>query len=366
MNANSHNSLTKATKVNPQVDVAGTPSGSVVAGGAAAEAASPVGTTSERRNVAADASPPRTPLSVQAAGLAFQNPLVLAGGTAAYGREIAEVVDLERLGGLVTKAVSLAPRSGAPPLRVGEFNGGMINAVGLANPGVVAVREQELPWLAANVRRARVIVNVVGFEVGEFAEVVARLDDSAGIDAYELNVSCPNVKAGGMEFGASPVALRQVVELARAATRRPLFVKLSPALEDVVSAASIAVDAGADAITLVNTIPGLVIDVERRRPALGFGRGGVSGSALLPIGVLATWKVHSAQLGVPLMGLGGVTTASDALQYILAGASVVGMGTAALRDPRAPERLVRELEAWCRSHGVGTLADLTGALEWPE
>lgn len=309
---------------------------------------------------------PQSPLGMLAAGLHFQNPLLLAGGTAAYGREISEVIDLERLGGLVTKAVSLAPRSGARPLRVGEFRGGMINAVGLANPGVEAVRSEELPWLAANVRSARVIVNVVGFEVEEFAEVVSLLEGAEGVDAYELNVSCPNVKAGGMEFGASPASLRAVVERARAATSKPLFVKLSPALEDVVSAAAVAVDAGANALTLVNTMPGLVIDAERRMPALGFGRGGVSGDALLPIGVLATWKVHSAQLGVPLVGLGGVSGASDALQYLLAGASLVGMGTAALRNPRAPERLVRDLERWCERQGVRALSELVGALEWPE
>ncbi len=306
------------------------------------------------------------PLGIRAAGIAFQNPIVLAAGTAAYGREIAEVVDLERMGGLVTKAVSREPRKGAPPLRVGEFRGGMINAVGLANPGVEAVRDSDMPWLAANVRNARVLVNVVGFEVGEFADVVARLEDSAGIDSYELNVSCPNVKAGGMEFGASPEALRGVVSGARQATRRPLFVKLSPTLPDLVGAARTAVEAGADAITLVNTMPGLVIDVVRRRPVLGFGGGGVSGRALLPIGVLATWKVHRAALGVPLMGLGGVESASDALQYMMAGASLVGMGTAVLRDPRAPERVVRDLARWFEREGVRSADEILGSLEWPE
>ncbi len=306
------------------------------------------------------------PLGIRVAGIAFQNPIVLAAGTAAYGREIAEVVDLERMGGLVTKAVSREPRKGAPPLRVGEFRGGMINAVGLANPGVESVRASDMPWLAANVRNARVLVNVVGFEVGEFADVVARLDDSGGMDGYELNVSCPNVKAGGMEFGASPETLRGVVSGARQATRRPLFVKLSPTLPDIVGAARTAVEAGADAITLVNTMPGLVIDVERRRPVLGFGGGGVSGRALLPIGVLATWKVHRAALGVPLMGLGGVESASDALQYMMAGASLVGMGTAALRDPRAPERVVRDLARWFEREGVRSVDEILGSLEWPE
>ena len=186
----------------------------------------------------------------------------------------------------------------------------------------------------------------------------------AGLDGYELNVSCPNVKHGGTEFGADPSSLRAVVAGARAATRRPLFVKLSPTLSDIAGAARIAVDAGADGITVVNTIPGLVIDVEQRRPAVGFGSGGVSGRAILPVGVLATWRVSRA-VQVPVIGLGGVASAQDALQYILAGASLVGIGTAALRDPRTPERIVAGLQAWCRRHDVSALSSLRRALEWP-
>lgn len=309
--------------------------------------------------------PAAGPLAVTAAGLTFQNPVVLAAGTAAYGRELAGVVPLERLGGLVTKAVSLEPRAGAPAPRVAEFAGGMINAIGLANPGVEAVRRDELPWLAAHLRQARVLVNVVGYAVGEYAEVIARLDDAPGIDGYELNVSCPNVKAGGMEFGADPRALAEVVSRARAATRRPLFVKLSPTLPDLVGSARVAADAGADGLTLVNTLPGLVIDVERRRPMLGFGTGGVSGAALLPVGLLATWRVSRA-VPLPIIGVGGVARAEDALQYLLAGATLVGVGTAAMRDPRVPERLVRDLDRWQRRHGAGRLADLIGTLEWPQ
>jgi dihydroorotate dehydrogenase (NAD+) catalytic subunit len=240
----------------------------------------------------------------------------------------------------------------------------MINAVGLANPGLEAVRRSELPWLAANVKRARVLVNVVGDVVEDYAAVVAGLDDADGVAGFELNVSCPNVKAGGMEFGADPCSLSDVVRGARAATRRPLFVKLSPTLQDIARSAAVAVDAGANAITLVNTLPGLVVDVERRRPALGFGTGGVSGPGLLPIGVLATWKVSRA-VKAPIVGLGGVSSARDALQYLMAGASLVGVGTAALRDPRAPERIVRGLEIWCEGEGVKAIAEIVGSLEWP-
>jgi dihydroorotate dehydrogenase (NAD+) catalytic subunit len=315
---------------------------------------------------------PSPALAIHLLGLDFQNPIVLAAGTAAYGRELDGVVDLSALGGLVTKAVSVEPRHGAPAPRVAEFDGGMINAVGLANPGVAAVRSEHLPWLAASLPNTRKLANVVGFAIEEFGEVVAQLEDavsregSAGgaLDGYELNVSCPNVKAGGMEFGADPTALAAVVRGARSATRRPLFVKLSPTLPDIAQSARVAVDAGADALTLVNTIPGLVIDVARRRSALGFGTGGVSGKSLVPVGVLATWKVRRA-VTVPLLGIGGVSSPEDALQYVLAGASLVGVGTAMLRDPRAPERLVRGLEEWCTANGVSRLADLVGTVEMP-
>ena len=304
-----------------------------------------------------------SPLVIEAAGLRFQNPVLLASGTAAYGRELAGVMDLDALGGLVTKAVSVEPRSGAPAPRVAEWAGGMVNAIGLANPGVDRVRAEELPWLAANVSGPRVLVNVVGREVDDFPLVVAALDGEAGLDAFELNVSCPNVKAGGLEFGADERSLRAVVSGCRAATRRPLFVKLSPSLGDIAAAARVAVDAGADGITLVNTLPGLVVDIEARRPALGFGSGGVSGRELLPVGVLATAKVRKA-VGVPLIGVGGVSSAADALQYMIAGASLVGIGTAALRDPRLPKRIVRDLGRWCDQHDVASISEIVGTLEW--
>jgi len=302
--------------------------------------------------------------------LVFQNPIVLAAGTAGYGEELTGVVRLESLGGFVTKAVSLEPRAGAPPPRVAEFEGGMMNAVGLANPGLAAVRDEHLPWLASHLPQTRKIVNVVGFVTDEFAAVVTGLEEalngarSSAVDAYEINVSCPNVKAGGMEFGADRNALRAVVTSVRAATQRPVFVKLSPVLENIGDAARVSADAGADGITVVNTIPGLLIDVELRRPKLGFGTGGVSGPAILPVGVLATWKVRRA-ISLPILGIGGVATAEDALQYVMAGASLVGVGTAAMRDPRAPERIVAKLDEWCARHDVKNVQDLSGTLEWP-
>jgi dihydroorotate dehydrogenase (NAD+) catalytic subunit len=247
---------------------------------------------------------------------------------------------------------------------VADFDGGMINAVGLANPGVDAVKAEDLPWIARHVRRPRVLVNVVGREATDFGQVVERLDDATGFVGYELNVSCPNVKQGGMEFGADPEALQAVLRGARAATKRPLFVKLSPTLPNVGDVAKRAVDAGADGITVINTIPGLVVDVERRKPMLGFGSGGVSGPGLLAVGVLATWRVRQA-VAVPILGAGGIQHATDVLQFVIAGASAVAIGTAGMADPKLPARLVRDLERWCARHGVSRLADLTGTLEWP-
>jgi dihydroorotate dehydrogenase (NAD+) catalytic subunit len=304
-----------------------------------------------------------TALAVTVAGIEFQNPVLLAAGTAAYGRELARVIDLDSLGGLVTKAVSVEPRHGAPAPRVAEFDGGMINAVGLANPGLEEVKSTHLPWLAENLRRARVLVNVVGNRAEDFATVVATLDDAAGVAGFELNVSCPNVKAGGMEFGADPQSLMDVVSRSRAATRRPIFVKLSPTLPDIARTAQIAADAGADGISVVNTMPGLVIDVDSRKPALGFGSGGVSGTGLLPVGVLATYKVAKA-VQLPVMGVGGISKATDVVQYVIAGASLVAIGTAAMQKPKLARKLVDDLEEWCRKNGTRSLTELRGSLHW--
>lgn len=302
-------------------------------------------------------------LRVSAASLEFQNPVLLAAGTAAYGRELAGVMNLDSLGGIVSKAVSPEPRKGAPAPRVAEFEGGMINAVGLANPGLDAVKREDLPWLERNVHGPRVIVNVVGNVLEDFATVVEGLTTYSRVDAFELNVSCPNTKAGGMEFGADRDTLTSLIQRARSSTSKPLFVKLSPTLPAIADTARAAVDAGADGLTLVNTIPGLVIDVEKRRPALGFGTGGVSGPGLLPVGVLAVWKV-SRVVPVPIIGVGGVTKGTDAIQYMMAGARLVAVGTAALRDPRAPDRILSEIQNWCEKHSVRDVNEIVGSLEW--
>jgi dihydroorotate dehydrogenase (NAD+) catalytic subunit len=284
--------------------------------------------------------PDRPPIA--AFGTTFQNPILLASGTAGFGREVAGVIPLDDLGGLVTKAVSPAPRHGHPAPRVAEFEGGMLNAVGLANPGVEAVAERELPWLSSHLSRARVLVNVVGDVVEDYLLVVRRLAPLDVVRAFELNVSCPNTARGGEEFGADDAVLGDLVTRCRALTPKPLVVKLAPTLPDIGRTANAAVRAGADGFTVVNTIPGTL---GRRRdgrmlPRLGYGQGGVSGPALLAVGVLATRRVRD-RTGKPVIGVGGIRTPDDVEQYLEAGAVLVGVGTAALTDPRVPERLAR-------------------------
>ena len=276
------------------------------------------------------------PAPVRLLGTTFQNPVLLAAGTAAFGREVDGVIDLDALGGIITKAVTPERRQGHPAPRVAEFGGGMLNAVGLANPGLEEVARRELPWLATRLKRARVLVNVAGAVVDDYVRVVERLTPIPTIAAFEINASCPNASAGGLEFGADAHGLAELVRRCRAVTTRPLVIKLSPVLPDIPAMAQVAQHEGADAVSLVNTIPGML------RARLGNGAGGVSGPALLAVGVLATRRV-AERLRVPVIGVGGIRTAEDARAYLDAGASLVAIGTAALADPRVPERVAREL-----------------------
>jgi dihydroorotate dehydrogenase (NAD+) catalytic subunit len=303
-----------------------------------------------------EAAPARPALDVECLGVRFQNPMLLAAGTAGFGREVARVIDIEALGGIVTKAVSLEPRAGNPAPRVAETPGAMLNSVGLANPGLDAFRTEMLPWLR-RLERARVIVNVVGHAVADFAQVVRALASEPAIAAFELNVSCPNVEHGGLEFGADDVVLAQLVRLARGATGKPLLVKLSPVLPDPARTARAAAGAGADGFTTVNTLPAQVYDAQGKS-RLGAGSGGLSGPPLLPVGVKMT-RLVARGTGKPVIGVGGIRTGADALQYLEAGASLVAVGTAALADPRAPERIVRELARLLARRGT-TLRQVIG------
>jgi dihydroorotate dehydrogenase (NAD+) catalytic subunit len=273
-------------------------------------------------------------------GTDFANPVHLAAGTCGFGMEVAEVVELEALGGFVTKSVTREPRAGNPAPRVAEFGAGMINSIGLANPGVDEVLRSKIPWLAANVRRARVWISVAGHTVDEYADVVGRLAEAPGFLGFELNLSCPNV--GGRPFALDPGALAEVVARCRVLTSRPLLAKLAPNDADLPATARAAEESGADGVTLVNTLPGRVLDPETGRPALGAVQGGVSGAGLRPVGVQAVAAV-SEGVRIPVVGVGGILAPGDALQYLRAGASLVQMGTASFADPRAPERVAREL-----------------------
>jgi dihydroorotate dehydrogenase (NAD+) catalytic subunit len=292
-------------------------------------------------------------------GVEFQNPILLASGTAGYGRELDGLLDIDTLGGIVTKAVTPEPRNGNPPMRAAEYDAGMLNSVGLANVGLDAFRAEKLPWLRQRLRRARVLVNVAGRTVEDYVQVIRTLDDDDGFVGYELNVSCPNVKEGGAVFCMRSELLQEVVSAARAASERPLIVKLSPNLPDIGATAAVAVDAGADGVTLINTFPGLLFDVETGRSVLGAGTGGVSGPAVLPMGVHAVWQAHR-RVDVPLMGVGGVRTGKDAVQYLLAGASLVAVGTATFADPRAAERVVLGLNDYCARRHL-PIGDVVGS-----
>jgi dihydroorotate dehydrogenase (NAD+) catalytic subunit len=291
-------------------------------------------------------------LETAAFGATFQNPVLLASGTCGFGQELADVLDVDDLGGFVTKSVTLEPRSGNPPPRVAEFAGGMLNSIGLANPGLAATRREKLPWIRANVRRAQVLVSVAGFKQGEYAALVEGLDGEEGFLGFELNLSCPNVDVeGGPPFALDPDAVARIVSACRARTRRPLLAKLAPNDLLIENTARVATEAGADGLTMVNTLPGILFDSPSGRPVLGAGNGGMSGPVLRPVGLWAVQRVRRAT-HLALVGAGGIGNAEDAVSYARAGATLVQVGTASFADPRAGLRIAREIERWGRERGV--------------
>jgi dihydroorotate dehydrogenase (NAD+) catalytic subunit len=302
-------------------------------------------------------------MKVQLAGIELANPVIAASGTFGYGIEFEEILSLERIGGFVTKGISLEPMAGHAPPRIVQTASGMMNAVGLQNVGVMEFLERKLPPLQ-RYPLCKVIVNVFGFTVGEYLEVIQLLNQAEGIAAYELNVSCPNVHAGGMAFSTGPGSLEYLVSRARSASTRPLIVKLSPNVTSIAQMAKIAADAGADAISLVNTFLAISIDAETRKPRLSNVTGGLSGPAIKPIALRMVYEASRA-VHIPVVGMGGILTPEDVVEFMLAGATAVQVGTASYADPRATVRIVRGLESWCRNHDVERVASLTGALEIP-
>jgi dihydroorotate dehydrogenase (NAD+) catalytic subunit len=302
-------------------------------------------------------------LETEVFGASFQNPVMLAAGTCGFGRELNEVVDVDQLGGFVTKSVTLEPRIGNAAPRVAEFDAGMINSVGLANPGLQRTREDQLPWIAANVRKARVFVSVAGHTVEEFFRLVEGIDGEDGFLGVELNLSCPNdADRGGPSFALVPSLVGRIVEGCRSRTDRPLLAKLAPNDLDFAHTVKVATDSGADGLTLVNTLPGLLVRASTGGPELGAGQGGVSGPALRPAGLRAVRDVREHTM-IPLVGVGGVFTAEDAVAYARSGASLIQVGTASFAAPRAGPRLVRALERWGQKRGVSAWNDLVGRAE---
>ena len=299
-------------------------------------------------------------LAVTLCGIPLKNPVIAASGTFAYGVEFAPLLDLNRLGGLVVKGLSREPMKGNRPPRVWEAEGGMINSIGLQNIGVREFCKTKLPELRKY--KTAVFANVFGYEVEDYVEVVRVLNDHAGLAGYELNVSCPNTKHGGMYFSSDPGLLAEVVGAVRNVARRPLIVKLSPNVAKIQPLAQAAEQAGADAISLINTVLSLAIDARTRRPRLGAGCGGLSGPAIKP---LALRLVHEAwqAVKIPILGLGGIATGEDAAEFMIAGATAVEVGTANFWDPRATLRIAAELDDFLRSEGIAKASDLTGTLK---
>lgn len=297
-------------------------------------------------------------LSVNICGVTLKNPVIAASGTFGFGKEFDEIYDIGVLGGISTKGLTLEARLGNPTPRIAEGHGVILNAVGLQNPGVDVFLKEDLAFLKS--KNIAVIANVAGRTIDDYAGICARLDGK--VDMIELNISCPNVKCGGMAFGIRPESVKEVTSAARGALKStPLIVKLSPNVESIAVNALAAQEGGADCVSLINTLTGMVIDIERRRPVIANNTGGVSGAGIMPIAVRMTWEVCSA-VRIPVIGMGGITCAEDALQFIMAGASAVQVGTANFTDTLAMPKIIEGLASWLDRHGVKDINELRGTL----
>jgi len=303
-------------------------------------------------------------LSVKIGDMTLKNPVMVASGTFGYGQEASDFLDLSCLGGIITKSVTLKPRAGNPPPRICELPGGMLNSIGLANVGLERFIEEKLPFLRG--LNTQLIVNIAGGVADEFGEVLERLDDESGIAAYELNFSCPNVKEGGLEFSQNANVLSRVTRKLRKITKRPLIVKLTPNVSGIGSIARAAEESGADAISAINTVLGFAVDIEQKRPRIYRGLAGYSGPAIKPI---ALAKVYEAaqNVNIPIIGIGGIKSGEDALEFIITGATAVQIGAANFIDPRTSEFVLQGILEYGARHGVDSIASLIGSLKpWQE
>ena len=299
-------------------------------------------------------------MQVNLGGLLMKNPVTTASGTFASGHEYADFIDVSALGAVTTKGVSLHGWAGNDAPRIAETPSGMLNSIGLQNPGVEVLKQRDLPWLKSE--QATVIVNVSGHSLEEYVAVVEALEASPEVNAYELNISCPNVDCGGMTFGTDPAMASSVVAECRKRTKRPLIVKLTPNVTDITEIAKAVEAAGADAVSLINTLLGMAIDTKTRKPILARVVGGLSGPAVKPVALRMVWQVHNA-INVPILGMGGITTGLDAVEFMLAGATAVAVGTANFMNPRATIEVIKGIESYCQEQGIDDVNQLIGALE---
>jgi dihydroorotate dehydrogenase (NAD+) catalytic subunit len=309
---------------------------------------------------AAPVEPARPSLEIRCGGIDFRNPILTASGTFGYGKEFDSLMPLSALGGLVTKGISPNPRFGNPAPRICETAAGMLNSIGLENVGVEGFAAGKLPFLRTC--GAKVLVNFFGTTFDEYIDCGERLGKMDGVDGLEMNVSCPNIKAGGIEFGRDPQILGELVRACRKVISKPLWVKLTPNTSDIVALARACADAGADAVSVINTITAMAIDVRTRRPKLATTFGGLSGPAIKPIALRMVYQIHRSGIGIPICGIGGIQCGTDAVEFLLAGASTVQVGTQNFIDPASAERVTREVEEFCLQNSVSDVRELVGAL----
>ncbi|RQW76976.1 MAG: dihydroorotate dehydrogenase [Geobacter sp.] len=299
-------------------------------------------------------------MSVEVAGIRMRNPVMTASGTFGYGEEFSSYVDLEQIGAIITKGLSLKPRAGNPTPRIVETPGGMLNAIVLQNVGIDAFISSKIPFLQTV--NTPVIVNLFGNTLEEYGELASRLDRIAEVAGVEVNISCPNVKQGGIVFGTDPKAAYEVVKLVRERTIKPVIVKLSPNVSDIVEMACACAEAGADALSLINTLTGMAVDLHKRRPVLANITGGLSGPAIKPVALRMVWQVAKA-VKVPIIGIGGILSAVDALEFMLVGATAIQIGTANFLDPSAAQTIARDMEQYLIDNGIADVKSMIGALE---